>query len=72
MAHRAENHGSLSSKQRFFPVLLSWSISPKVTTQDPGRSIMEIISTILEITVGFSNGVDELAPKKPPPLVPDA
>ena len=54
----------------FFPSFLSWSISPKVTTQDPGRSIMEIISTILEITVGFSNGVDELAPKKPPPLVP--
>ena len=31
---------------------------------------MEIVSIILEITVGFSNGVAEFAPKNPPPFVP--
>ena len=39
-------------------------------TQAPGKIIMEYSSTRLEIIVGFSNGVDELAPKKPPPFVP--
>ena len=39
-------------------------------TQAPGKSIMEYSSIRSEIMVGFSNGVEELAPRKPPPLVP--
>ena len=39
-------------------------------THDPGNNIIEINSIIFEIILGFSKGVDELAPKNPPPLVP--
>lgn len=53
-----------------FSFLLSWIIWPNATTQEPGSIIMEIVSIILEITVGFSNGVAEFAPKNPPPFVP--
>ena len=49
---------------------LSAIILPNAMTQAPGKIIMEYSSTRLEIIVGFSNGVDELAPKKPPPFVP--
>ena len=50
--------------------LLSSTILPNVITQAPGRIIIEYNSIRLERMVGFSSGVDELAPKKPPPLVP--
>ena len=39
-------------------------------TQAPGKSIMEYSSIMSEMIVGFSSGVVEFAPRKPPPLVP--
>ncbi len=39
-------------------------------TQAPGRIIMLSSSVMSEMMVGFSSGVVELAPRKPPPLVP--
>ena len=49
---------------------LSATILPKVMTQAPGSSIMEYSSIRFESIVGFSRGVAEFAPRKPPPLVP--
>ena len=50
--------------------LRSRTILPKVMTHAPGRSIIEYSSMRSEIIVGFSIGVVEFAPMKPPPLVP--
>ena len=50
--------------------LRACTILPKVMTHAPGRSIMEYSSIRFESIVGFSSGVDEFAPRKPPPFVP--
>ena len=47
-----------------------WYIRPNMITQAPGRIIMLSSSVMSEMMVGFSSGVVELAPRKPPPLVP--
>ena len=54
----------------FFSWCLSYAMRPKTNTQDAGKSIMEQSSARLVRMVGFSSGVAELAPKKPPPFVP--
>ena len=51
-------------------VVRACTILPKVMTHAPGRSIMEYSSIRFESIVGFSSGVDEFAPRKPPPFVP--
>ena len=45
-------------------------MAPNIQTQAIGNSRMATDSTTLVNAVGFSKGWAELAPKKPPPLVP--
>ena len=46
------------------------TIRPKVAVSAAGIRRMKRTSTKFESAVGFSNGIDELTLKKPPPLVP--
>ncbi len=46
------------------------TIRPKVAVRAAGISRMNSSSTKFENAVGFSNGIEELTLKKPPPLVP--
>ena len=45
---------------------------PKVAVSAAGMSRMSSSSTKFESPVGFSNGIAELALKKPPPFVPSS
>ncbi len=47
------------------------SIFPNITRQAIGTRMMPTHSMMLVQAFGFSNGWAELAPKKPPPLVPN-